>query len=408
MSRIVTDPPARGHFITSQARWGAILAGVIVALALLCFLHLFGLAIGVSVIDWTDAAVVGEGLGIGIIIWSIISWLAALFLGSMHTARLSGEANETVGLLNGVTVWATTSVIVTALSVTGAASAISGAFSIAGTAVSSSASAVGSVASASGSTLGSAVTQLTQADSPVTDEVSAILKQQASDAIADTTGESGPTAQEIRRSIDQIDAETIRSFANHLVDGDTEAAADALADDIALSERDLNRIAEAVSRELQQMIGTADNNQPLGQDVLDRAKSSIASALQNFDRAGPPNVSQDDIRAALDDLDPAVMQTIAWRLVRGNADGARNALVANTALTREESDELISGVEAEIDQAVNRFREQAEEYADEAGDYAQGLVWTAFLIATLSLASSAIGGWLGTRPITRRTAVRPA
>lgn len=408
MSRIVTDPPARGHLITSQARWSAIFAGVLVALALLCFLHLFGLAIGVSVIDITDAAAIGEGLGIGFIIWSILSWLAALFLGSMHTARLSGEANETVGLLNGVTVWATTSVIVIALSVTGIASAVSGAFSVAGTAVSSSATAVGSVASTTGSALGSAMTQFTQGDAPVADEVSAILKQQASEAIADTTGDSGPTAQEIRRSIDQIDAETIRAFANHLVNGDTEAAADALADDIALSERDLNRLAEAVSRELQQMLGTADNNQPLGQDVLNQAKSSIASTLEDFDRPGSPDVSRNDIRTALDDLDPAVLQTIAWRLVRGDADGARNALVANTALTRAESEELISGVQAEIDQTVTRFREQAEEYADEAGDYAQGLVWTAFLIATLSLASSALGGWVGTRPITRRTAARPA
>ena len=399
MTHVTNDhDTASGHFITSQARWSAILAGVVVSLALLLFLHLFGLAIGVSVIDLSDAEVIGEGLGIGVVIWSMISWTAALFLGSMLTARLSGEGNETVGLLNAATLWAATSLLAVVMAFTSIAPIVGGTFSLASSAVTASASVVKST----GQAVGSAASSLTEDDSVIADEVIALLKERASKAVASGDGAQGPSASELRRSIDQLDAKTVRAFAGHLVDGDVDAARAELADNIALSERDLRRLVERASNQVQQALGTAGNDQPLSEDVLDRTKSALASGLEDLDSPGEPDVGTSDIRSALDDLDIEVMQTIAWRLVQGDTDGARNALVANTSLSRDEADDLIAGIEAELEQTIARYREQAEEYADTAGDYAQGVVWVAFSVSTLSLIGSLFGGWLGARPVPRR------
>lgn len=393
---------AQGHLLHSQARWGAILAGVAVALAVLCFLQMLGLAIGVSILDLSDWDAMGTGFGVGVVIWSAISWAASLFLGSMLTARLSGEGNETVGLLNGVTLWAATSLLVMVLAYTSITSAVGGTFSLASSAVSTSASAVKST----GQAVGSAASYVSDGDSVVSNQVIALLKDEASEAVASGGGEQGPSAAEIRRSIDQLDAETIRAFAGHLIDGDVDAATDELADNIELSERDLRRLVERASTQVQQMLGTAGNDQPLSEDLLDRTKSAIASGLGDLDRPGGPDVGTRDIRAALDDLDAEIMKTIAWRLMQGDTDGARDTLIANTSLTRAEADDLIAGIDTDIEHTVTRYREQAEEYADTAGKYAQAVLWVGVFVSVVSLIASALGGWLGTQPITRRGVVR--
>ncbi len=390
------------HLRTPQARWAAIAAGVAVAIATLSFLHLLGLAIGVSVIDLSDAAAFGEGLGIGVIIWSILSWVASLFVGAMLAARLSGEGSETVGLLNGVTLWATTSILVMVLAFTSMASILGGTLSLASTAVSASASAVKSTGEAVGSAVGSGASYLQEGDSVVADEVAATLKDQASREVARLGGEDGPSADEVRRSIDQLDSDTVRAFAGHLVEGDIDAATEELADDVALSERDLRQLVDGASERVQQLLGNAGDGESLSEDVLNRTKSTLAEGLAGLDSPGGPDVTRSDIRSALDDLDPAVMRTIAWRLVQGDVEGAQSALVANTSLSRAEADDLISGIEEDLGATVDRYQEQAAEYADTAGDYAQGVLWGAVFVSTLSLGASALGGWIGTRPVVRR------
>lgn len=397
MTTATTHPVAtQGHLITSQARWGPILAGVVVALAVLCFFQMLGLAIGVSIVDLSDGDAMGSGFGIGVAIWATISWIASLFLGALLTARLSGERNAAVGLLNGVILWASTSLLVTVLAFTSLTSILGGTFSLASSAVSASASAVGSA----GRAVGSAASSIT-GESPFADEVIALLKDEASQAIAG--GPDGPSAQEVRQSIDQLDAEAMRAVATHLIDGDIDAAVGELADRIAMSEADLRRVLERASQQVQQMIGTADSGQPLSQDVLNEVKSALASRLAELDSAGGTDVAESDIRAALDDLDVQVMRTIAWRLIQGDADGARDAVIANTSLSRREANELIDGVQERVTEVADTYMEQAEEYAETAADYAQQVLWVSVLVSILSLAASAAGGWIGTLELPRRT-----
>jgi hypothetical protein len=111
-----------------RVRWGPIISGLVVALATQLVLSALGAAIGASFLSESgaprsNAPGVGQGLGI----WSIISLLIALFLGSWVTSRSCGPINKNTALLNGAILWATT----LALSAWLLANGVAGAFGIA-------------------------------------------------------------------------------------------------------------------------------------------------------------------------------------------------------------------------------------------------------------------------------------
>jgi|SRR5690606_19105876 len=85
--------------------WGAIFAGLVFVVASTWLLILLGSAIGLSVADVTDAAGVGQELGIGAVIWLLLTAFVAYFLGSLLTARLSGKPERSAGMLHGVILW---------------------------------------------------------------------------------------------------------------------------------------------------------------------------------------------------------------------------------------------------------------------------------------------------------------
>lgn len=104
-------------------RWGPILAGIVVAVATQLILSALGIAIGLSAgASGSDANSVGVGVGI----WSIISLLIALFLGSWVTANGCGPMNNKTAMLHGLILWATTLTISAWL----LASGVSGAFGV--------------------------------------------------------------------------------------------------------------------------------------------------------------------------------------------------------------------------------------------------------------------------------------
>lgn len=61
------------------ASWAAIICGLVVTTATAWLLSLLGSAIGASVLDGTDADALGDGFGIGAIIWIVFTGLAAFF-----------------------------------------------------------------------------------------------------------------------------------------------------------------------------------------------------------------------------------------------------------------------------------------------------------------------------------------
>ena len=100
-------------------RWGPIIAGIFVAIATQLILSALGAAIGLTV------GATGGALGVGI--WSIVSLLIALFIGSWVAAAGCSPMNKKTAMLHGLILWATT----LAISAWLLASGVSGAFGIA-------------------------------------------------------------------------------------------------------------------------------------------------------------------------------------------------------------------------------------------------------------------------------------
>ncbi|MEG4031440.1 MULTISPECIES: hypothetical protein [unclassified Microcoleus] len=103
-----------------QVRWGPILAGIAIALGTQLILSALAMAIGLSVgATGADAG----SVGLGVVIWSIISLLISLFLGGWVMAQSCGPMTKKTAFLNAAILWGTT----LALSAWLLASGISGA-----------------------------------------------------------------------------------------------------------------------------------------------------------------------------------------------------------------------------------------------------------------------------------------
>jgi hypothetical protein len=127
----MTDPPVINQTVVEyhdRVRWGPIISGLVVALATQLILSALGAAIGSTFLAGSGAPRTNApGVGTTVGIWSIISLLISLFVGSWVAARACGPMNRNTALLNGAILWATT----LALSSWLLASGVTGAFGIA-------------------------------------------------------------------------------------------------------------------------------------------------------------------------------------------------------------------------------------------------------------------------------------
>jgi hypothetical protein len=92
-----------------RVRWGPILAGLFVALVSQLILSALGAAVGASSIANSGAPRSDTGGVLNAVsIWSIISLLISLFIGSWVMARVCGPMNRSTAMLNGTILWALT------------------------------------------------------------------------------------------------------------------------------------------------------------------------------------------------------------------------------------------------------------------------------------------------------------
>lgn len=116
--------------IVKRASWGAIVAGLVCAMAIQTLLYLLGAAIGLSVISPARANTnTLQGLGIGAGIWMILSAIIGLFAGGWVAGRLAGIPRSLDATLHGVAVWATGLVLSALLAVAFSGAALGGALS---------------------------------------------------------------------------------------------------------------------------------------------------------------------------------------------------------------------------------------------------------------------------------------
>lgn len=122
--RTINEPVASGF---RRISWGAIFAGVVVAIMVSIVLNLLGLGIGLTTIEPMNEQDPLAGLGTGAAIWWIVSSLIALFCGGWVAGRLSGVPKKSEAAIHGVLTWGVTTLLTMYLVTTAVGRIIGGA-----------------------------------------------------------------------------------------------------------------------------------------------------------------------------------------------------------------------------------------------------------------------------------------
>ena len=116
--------------LINKVSWGAIFAGVVVALVVQVLLTLLGVGIGIATLDpGTGDNPAASTFSIVAGIWYVVSGIVAAFVGGYIAARMSGKTVATTGALHGLTTWAFTTLLVLYLLSTAVGGIVGGVFS---------------------------------------------------------------------------------------------------------------------------------------------------------------------------------------------------------------------------------------------------------------------------------------
>ncbi len=98
--------PEGAPALPPRISWGAVIAGAIVAVVVGLMLNVLGIAVGASAVDATSGET-PSGTTFGIVsgIWLLVANLIGLAVGGYVAARFSGTADDTDGVLHGLSVW---------------------------------------------------------------------------------------------------------------------------------------------------------------------------------------------------------------------------------------------------------------------------------------------------------------
>ncbi|HVI37237.1 MAG TPA: hypothetical protein VM684_13485 [Gaiellales bacterium] len=99
--------------LLNEIAWGAVLAGVVVALVTQLLLNMLGLGIGIATLDpGTGDNPSASSLSIGAGIWWTLSGILASLAGGYAAGRLSGRPKEATAAWHGLTAWAFTTLVI--------------------------------------------------------------------------------------------------------------------------------------------------------------------------------------------------------------------------------------------------------------------------------------------------------
>lgn len=374
--------------------WGAIFAGLVVTLSLSWLLHLLGASIGVSIEDASDTLALEDGVSSGAAVWLVLSWLISFFVGSLVAARLAGSLEDFSGMLHGLVLWGLGTLVAVYLGYIGMSSLLQTGASLASTTASTLGTATYNVGSSVATGASQAAQGISQSvDSTVVNTIQNQLSESAVDSAANMDEQL--SEQDIRNAVDSLDDRTLRRVTQDLMNDDQEGAAQLLADSSDLSQNDAKALIDGAYRELEERFGNPDNQDSLSEDVENQLGRQVDSYVARLDARGGPEVTAEDVRTAIDKLDYETMSTIAYRLVQGDAQGAKRALASNTNLSKQQIDEIYEGAEQGIQEEVDAYTQEINQAAETASTYLQEVMWLTFAGSALALAVSLGGGWLG-------------
>lgn len=117
--------------IGRRISWGAVLAGVTMALVVQVLLAMLGAAIGLSMVDpGSDPAPEARTFGMGAAIYWAVSMLIAMYIGGWVAGHMAGIPTPADGRLHGLLAWALTTLLTLYLLTSTVGGVIGGAFNL--------------------------------------------------------------------------------------------------------------------------------------------------------------------------------------------------------------------------------------------------------------------------------------
>ncbi|GEM72722.1 hypothetical protein [Sphingomonas aquatilis] len=238
--------------------WGAVFAGVVIAVAVQLVLGILGAGIGLTMVDPVEGTTPGAaGFGIGAGIFWLITTVIALGAGGYAAARVAGVHDRFDALVHGLVVWGVTLILTLYLLTSVVGGIIGGAFRT-----------VGAVAGAAGSTVGAAA--------PAAASVAGIDKQDVrSEAAAYLSDAPNDPAQMTPEQAQTAIAKELPAMARGGADGQQ---AEARVVDIVAAQRKISREqAQAqVTRAKQQFVQAKDKTVETAKVATDKAAGAAA------------------------------------------------------------------------------------------------------------------------------------
>lgn len=218
--------------------WGAIFAGVAVAVVTHLTLGMLGVAIGVSTIDPLQEANPVAGIGVGTAIYTIVTAIIALFAGGFTAGSLSPVQGGRDRTLHGLTTWAVVTILTFALVTT----------------------ALGRVISGTAGVVATGLEQIGQAASTVVQPVADEVRQQMREADIDI--DMAAIRREARALLEETDTpelqpEAVEQEAAQLGEEVNQAVQQAAQNPQEANE-ELQRVFDRVQEEMGETISAAD------------------------------------------------------------------------------------------------------------------------------------------------------
>jgi hypothetical protein len=231
----------------SKVSWGAVLAGVVLALATQILLNLLGIGIGAATLDpavGDNPSAMSFSIGAGL--WFALSTILAALAGGYAAGRLAGVPRESTAGWHGLTAWALTTLVI---------------FYLLGSTV--------------GGVLGGAYRGMTNALGSVSSAVGSTAETAAQIAVTRIADPFSSIEESIRSAISGNDPATLRDAAiaavRAVVTGDPQQAADA-------RERAAQVIARAQNISMEDARTQVQHYAQQYRHAVDQAKQQVTQA----------------------------------------------------------------------------------------------------------------------------------
>lgn len=258
--------------------WGAVFAGVVMALTMQLLLAMLGLGIGLSTIDplqgeTPTATELRSGAGI----WWVVTGLIALLMGGWAAGRLANVPRRVDGMLHGVLTWGLATLLTFYLLTTAVGQLIGGALGVVG----STASAVMQAAGAAAPSASNIVPE-----QPGQQHLSwEVIRQEALSLLRQTGATAPQTTEEFRAALERL----LRRGKGGTAEADRQSVVNALMAQTDMSREEATQTVRRWERMYQDQAiqtqgeqATAEGKQPAAQTAQSAAETMSTASFWTF------------------------------------------------------------------------------------------------------------------------------